>query len=282
MQRIFPILLILSTLICIWSVWRIIYVEYNIHNKNDLYGLSKEKQVSFAASYPSRFNFFWKEQDTQEIHNKISQKYQALLQERQAKIIKQKSTVLQIDNHIHRYVDPYISFNDPEYIPQDLVDIEGEYIINTKWYWQVREEVLPALQSMSEKFYKDVWEKMVIVSSFRSFKYQKGIKDRWCPDHLCAKAGHSEHQSGLAIDFWSTSTKEQWDNSETLSSYFKWLNENAHIFGFHNSYQNGVEIDGYAMEPWHWRYIWIGLATHLYEREITLGEYYYEFFPKEK
>ena len=93
------------------------------------------------------------------------------------------------------------------------------------------------------------------MSAYRSYLYQKGIKDRGCPDNLCAKAGYSEHQSGLAVDFFRASTQSDWNASARLSSYYSWLQKNAHTYGFHNTYQRGLEIDGYDIEPWHWRYV---------------------------
>lgn len=37
-----------------------------------------------------------------------------------------------------------------------------------------------------------------------------------------------------------------------------------------------MEIDGYAEEPWHWRYIGVGLATRLKNEGKTLTEWVYE------
>jgi len=61
---------------------------------------------------------------------------------------------------------------------------------------------------------------------------------------------------------------------ENLKNYFSWLQENAHLYGFHNSYQNGIEIDGYEKEPWHWRYLGKELASYLYEEKISFSEFY--------
>jgi LAS superfamily LD-carboxypeptidase LdcB len=37
--------------------------------------------------------------------------------------------------------------------------------------------------------------------------------------------------------------------------YYDWLDNNAFKYGFSNSYKNGISIDGYDIEPWHWRYL---------------------------
>jgi len=139
----------------------------------------------------------------------------------------------------------------------------------------MREQAAQQYELMAAAFYEEFDEKMVAVSTYRSYNYQAGIKARGCPDHLCAKAGHSEHQSGLAIDFWSASTKAYWDSSERLTKFYNWLSDNAHLYGFHNGYQNGVEVDGYAIEPWHWRYVGKEFAAYLKDKDITFAEFYY-------
>jgi len=59
----------------------------------------------------------------------------------------------------------------------------------------MRQEAAEYFEKMAQKFYEDTGEKIVVVSSYRSYAYQVGIKSRGCPDKLCAKAGYSEHQS---------------------------------------------------------------------------------------
>lgn len=54
-----------------------------------------------------------------------------------------------------------------------------------------------------------------------------------------------------------------------------WLQENAHKWGFHQTYQKGIQIDGKAIEPWHWRYLGTGLATELWEKNMSFAEWFY-------
>jgi LAS superfamily LD-carboxypeptidase LdcB len=58
--------------------------------------------------------------------------------------------------------------------------------------------------------------------------------------------------------------------------YYQRLVDNAHKYGFHNSYQKWMEVDGKIIEPWHWRYVWVDLATYLHEHNQTFAEYFYE------
>ena len=181
---------------------------------------------------------------------------------------------LENDNSLSKFVNNKVSFSDVEYIPDDLIDIDSPLIVDLKWYWTLRKEAKHALWNMSKDFYGHFKEKISVLSSYRSYKYQKWIKDRWCPDNLCAKAWYSEHQSWLAVDFWEASTQEQFLSNKKYKEYFKWLRENAHNYWFHNTYQKWLDIDWYEIEPWHWRYIWIEFATYLKEQDITIAEFY--------
>lgn len=155
-----------------------------------------------------------------------------------------------------------------------MESLSRKYIIDTKGNAQMRATAAKQFEAMAEQFYQDMGEKIVVVSSYRSYTYQAGIKSRGCPDNLCAKAGHSEHQSGLTADLWSASSDAYWKSSPRLMSYYKWLAENAHNYGFHNSYQNGRSIDGYEIEPWHWRYLGKRLASYLHKQDMTFAEFY--------
>jgi D-alanyl-D-alanine carboxypeptidase len=129
---------------------------------------------------------------------------------------------------------------------------------------------------MSNDFFNELWEKIIIVSAYRSYDYQKWIKAWWCLDNLCAKAWYSEHQTWLAVDLWDASNNEIWKKSKNFMKYYEWLNNNAYKYGFTNTYKKWIDIDWYEIEPWHWRYIWIEIATFLKENNLTLAELYSE------
>ena len=179
------------------------------------------------------------------------------------------------DDSITKYVDNKIPFSEVSYIPENLVGLKGEYLIDTKRNSTLRQIALTNLVALSGDFYKEFWVKIPVVSAYRSYTYQQGIKARGCPDNLCAKAGYSEHQSGLVVDLWETTTNEAFMSQSHLRKYYDWLDKNAYKYGYTNTYQNGVEVDGYEIEPWHWRYVWVKLARHLRESSITFAEYYY-------
>ncbi len=112
-------------------------------------------------------------------------------------------------------------------------------------------------------------------SGFRSYDYQKRIYNNYVRIHGQAKAdtfsarpGHSEHQTGLAIDV-NTVTDSFGATREAA-----WLAAHAHEFGFIIRYPKGKEhITGYKYEPWHIRYLGIDTATAVYNSGLTLEEY---------
>ncbi len=117
-----------------------------------------------------------------------------------------------------------------------------------------------------------------ISSGYRSYYDQKYIYNNYVKndgqknaDTYSARAGHSEHQSGLAFDLNSIS------NEFGYTDEGKWVNENCYLYGFIIRYPEGKSsITGYIYEPWHLRYVGVELATKLYNNGdwITLEEYF--------
>lgn len=182
---------------------------------------------------------------------------------------------LETDSSLTKFVNPNVSFKKKGYIPEGMKRLSRDYVIDTKGNAKMIPEAANAFELLARDFYKEFDEKIVVVSSYRSYAYQAWIKARGCPDNLCAKAWYSEHQSGLTADLWSASTSAYWQSSTKLTKFYTWLDNNAHNYWFHNTYQKGREIDGYEIEPWHWRYLWADLAKYLKENNLTFAEFYH-------
>ena len=113
-------------------------------------------------------------------------------------------------------------------------------------------------------------------SAYRSYKSQDIIYNRYVnkdgvkkADTYSARPGHSEHQTGLAVDIRSTGYYE------LLDKHYEWLKDNIHNYGFIIRYTKSNEnITGYQEEPWHLRYVGINHATKVHELKITYDEYY--------
>lgn len=177
------------------------------------------------------------------------------------------------DDSITKFLNNMVSFNELSYIPSDLEIMEYDYYDTSK-KMEISWVANAALKKMSRDFYEKFWIKIKVVSAYRSYVYQKRIKDRWCPDNLCSKAWYSEHQSWLAVDFFEATTNDDFMAKKDLRIYYWWLSENAHKYWFHNTYQKWLQVDWYDIEPWHWRYVWESFATYLKKNNMTFAEVY--------
>ena len=116
---------------------------------------------------------------------------------------------------------------------------------------------------------------LFIRSGFRNYQTQKSLYESYvkrdgqaAADRYSARAGHSEHQTGLAFDI------NKANSSFAGSPEAIWLAENCHKYGFIIRYPEGKEaITGYIYEPWHVRYLGVETATAVYNSGLCLEEY---------
>jgi len=123
-----------------------------------------------------------------------------------------------------------------------------------------------------------------IASAFRSYDYQLGVhadlvaaRGEAEADRVSARAGHSEHQTGLAVDLVTPA-----DPGCDFEACFadtpagRWLASESWRFGFVVRYRSGTTaITGYSPEPWHLRFVGPELAAEL---DRTGGTTLEEFF----
>ena len=161
-----------------------------------------------------------------------------------------------------------------------LTYIDGILIANKTY--ALPPDYAPGVNSEAESaFYKmqaeahDLGLNLYISSGYRSYDYQAGLYQRYVErsgkagaDRYSARAGHSEHQTGLAFDL-NTISDDFKDTDEG-----KWVAANCHKYGFIIRYPEDKEsITGYMYEPWHIRYLGIDTATAVYESGLCLEEY---------
>ncbi len=88
-----------------------------------------------------------------------------------------------------------------------------------------------------------------------------------------ARPGTSEHQTGLCIDFVTSTVPKLTEDFENTEA-FAWLCENAYRFGFILRYpKNKTDVTGYTYEPWHYRFVGREAATDIHFSGCTLEEY---------
>ncbi|MCM1227157.1 MAG: D-alanyl-D-alanine carboxypeptidase family protein [Clostridium sp.] len=112
-------------------------------------------------------------------------------------------------------------------------------------------------------------------SDYRSYYDQESIYNRYVEsdgielaDTYSSRPGHSDHQTGLAIDLNSI------DDSFGDTPESDWVAENAHKYGFIIRFPKGKDkYTGYQYEPWHIRYLGIDKATEVYESGLSLEEF---------
>lgn len=169
------------------------------------------------------------------------------------------------------------------YAPEDLVrpnvlfsfgdqDIEKSYL---------REAAAKALELMFSEGKKNGID-LFAVSGYRSYDRQVAVFNAEVSKYGEEKAvqavaipGSSEHQTGLSMDLSSQSANFELSEEFGETVEGKWIAENAHRYGFILRYPKGKEgITGYKYEPWHFRYVGKEAAAIIYEKQLTLEEYF--------
>ena len=158
---------------------------------------------------------------------------------------------------------------------QDLVPVQAEYpdIL-------MEREAAQALSRLMAQI--DGWKFIVPVSGWRSQEEQQTIWDESLRDsgleftrQFVALPGHSEHQTGLAIDLGLRSEKIDFIRPDfPYDGICGTFRELAPSYGFIERYPKGKEaVTGIAHEPWHFRYVGTPHAGEMTRRGLTLEEY---------
>ena len=163
---------------------------------------------------------------------------------------------------------------DEDYIPNDLEQINLKYSCKDKY---LRKVAKIYFEKMANDARKEGFN-IIAVSTYRSYKYQEKLYNNYIKekglhyaDMASARPGHSEHQTGLAVDIADLSL--DYDNFENTKE-FNWVKHNAHKYGFILRYPKAkLHITGFKYEPWHYRYVGIEIATDIYKNNLTLEEY---------
>lgn len=142
-----------------------------------------------------------------------------------------------------------------DYAPDDLVPWRDPH-------YRLRAEVAEQLARLFEAA-TGRGHGLRVVSGYRSYQTQQGTYEYWvahygraAADATSARAGHSEHQTGLAVDLDNDRGGCYLEQCFGDSAEGRWVAEHAHEFGFIRSYPKGAqERTGYAYEPWHIRYV---------------------------
>nr|WP_110934262.1 M15 family metallopeptidase [Paenibacillus bouchesdurhonensis] len=169
-----------------------------------------------------------------------------------------------------------------DYEPSDLVYPDVRFIFKEKIEKRMmRSEAAKALEEMFAGAEADgVY--LAGVSAYRSHSTQRSLFNRYVERDGEEKAktysavpGHSEHETGLAIDVSGSDGKCAAEDCFGGTKEAEWLAQQSAEYGFIIRYPEGKEsITGYKYEPWHLRYVGKEIAADIFARDITLEEYY--------
>lgn len=162
-----------------------------------------------------------------------------------------------------------------DYAPANVRTVSGYVVEN---------ETAEFYLEMQAQMKADIGKSCVIYSAYRSYDRQSALYRNYSArygsgyaDTFSAKPGHSEHQTGRAIDMlhkrgYSNLSSASFENTQQ----FEWLTKNAHNYGFILRYtEEGKQITGIMSEPWHWVYIGVDFATaYVNTGCVTYEEFY--------
>lgn len=158
------------------------------------------------------------------------------------------------------------------YAPSPLSEVEGA---------QLRDDAAQAVgQMLSDMRAEGIT--VSITSAYRPYDEQVTTYQHWVDvngqetaDTVSARPGHSEHQTGLAVDLADGSgcdLQECFADTEAA----QWAAEHAHEYGLVLRFPSGgQDVTGYAYEPWHYRYLGQEEAARFHDAGAeTLEEFY--------
>ena len=189
-----------------------------------------------------------------------------------------KGFILKKENGIS-YVDGNIIVNKTYSLPESFVpvnpysgSVDSDWCINC-----IDKDAMEAFKIMKSDA-SSLGLNIYISSGYRGYNRQVTLYNNYvsqdgkdAADRYSARAGHSEHQSGLCFDLNSV------NDSFTNTSEGKWVNDNAYLYGFVIRFPKGLESEtGYQYESWHLRYVGRELAKKLYNdgNWLSLEGYY--------
>jgi D-alanyl-D-alanine carboxypeptidase len=185
--------------------------------------------------------------------------------------------ILEQDPFLYVLVDKQHAL--PEtYAPADLTGLSNGVYKVTRDGLKLREAAAAALEEMAAAAQAE-GVSFTAASAYRSYDYQVEVYNRVvkemgqeAADRESARGGHSQHQTGLALDFYPI------DDSFAKTAASEWLKKNAARFGWSISFPDGYEaITGYRWESWHYRYVGKDLALFIDKYFDGIQQYALQF-----
>jgi hypothetical protein len=156
------------------------------------------------------------------------------------------------------------------FAPHALVPVMNEHCP-----FRATPETVAAFRVMKEAVAAD-GIRLVVASAYRSAARQLQIwTNGGSVDGAVARAYHSEHQTGRALDLADPAGGLLDRHAERvgLSPTGQWVADNAHRYGFIVRYGLGMRpITGYIFEPWHITFVGMDISFYMHEAGLTTLE----------
>ena len=197
------------------------------------------------------------------------------------------------------YIDPedatpYLLLVNPEnpldgsFVPENMSAIPSKY--TGKETYMLVGCAERALTAMMQAMYADGISAVYVTSAYRSYTYQYNLFEGYVKNKISvgmsreaaeaevlktsARPGTSEHQSGLCVDFMTTSMTTLNNEDFERSRAFEWLSQNAYKYGYILRYPEEKKAEVfYDYESWHFRFVGREAATEIYFSGLCLEEY---------
>lgn len=198
----------------------------------------------------------------------------------------------------------YINSNDPyifilvnkqnpidEDFPTDkdsLIEIPSKYRKEETIYFYT--VALQALEGMMNDMFALGYTDTYVTSAYRNHAYQTMLFEMYINNEMkkgysydealalankySARPEHSEHRTGLCVDFTTRSIGGVVDDIFETTEVSDWLKENAWKYGFILRYpKDKVDITGYQYESWHYRFVGLERASIIHQTGLCYEEY---------
>jgi D-alanyl-D-alanine carboxypeptidase len=168
-----------------------------------------------------------------------------------------------------------------DYVPQNLTVPAVPFPPGTSERPTLRRDAARALEVLMISA-SQAGARLMLLDGYRSYSEQAHVYERSLArqgvataERFVARAGHSEHQTGLAADMGRIDRRCELDRCFARTPEGEWLARNAYHYGFVIRYQAGHEqITGYEHEPWHLRYVGKELAAQVRSTGVSLERYF--------
>ncbi|MCL2083239.1 MAG: M15 family metallopeptidase [Oscillospiraceae bacterium] len=173
-----------------------------------------------------------------------------------------------------------VLLNKSHALPMGFIPKKLNYISGTEYRMTV--EAAHSFEQMRNEMAKQGLA-LSVQSAYRSYSRQASLfgrelsqGDRQAHPSVSG-AGHSEHQTGLAVDVLHQGGFSRLEKAEfEATRQYQWMIENAHKYGYILRYPEGLEhITGFRFEPWHWRYVGAKAAEDMRKHGISAFEEYW-------